>query len=108
MREWLGGACLRAGCHETGRLELAHVAPTGVSCRGRGAKERERDVRQNPECYSLLCPRCHRAVDLQLPIVREWKIPTVRDVLSARGSPSVVGGRADGRGGLRRAIRMGA
>ena len=53
------------------RLEFAHVAPTKLNGRGRGAYHRLRDVEKNPEAYRLLCRPCH--MDLRLRRARPMK-----------------------------------
>jgi 5-methylcytosine-specific restriction endonuclease McrA len=57
----LGGKC--RDCGVTYGLEFAHTEPTDCTGRGRGSYERLRDVRNNPEKYTLLCQPCHEAFD---------------------------------------------
>lgn len=56
-----GGKCFK--CGRTKKLQFAHYIPTGLEGRGRGRWERVHDVMQNPDCYGLLCERCHREYD---------------------------------------------
>lgn len=76
LRAHFGGRCERCGANDSGvaywngprrPLEFAHVKPTGLCGQGRGLKNRFLDVLRNPDCYRLLCSRCHRLLDM-----RKW------------------------------------
>ena len=56
------GPCSVCGARG-GRMELAHVAPTGVAGRSRGKMTRALDVLRHPESYVLACWRCNRSMD---------------------------------------------
>jgi hypothetical protein len=81
LRALAGGRCQQPGCgaKDSGvaywngprlPLEFAHVKPTGLCGQGRGLKHRFLDVLRNPECYALLCRRCHRRLDATRSIER--------------------------------------
>jgi hypothetical protein len=62
--EKLGGKCVF--CGSTYNLQFAHIKPTSLKGRGRGRKERFRDIRQNIDCYALMCGGsfgCHKSYD---------------------------------------------
>ncbi len=61
-KEW-GGRCVE--CGDTHRLEFAHLPgkPTGIEGKGRGMPQRYYDIRNNPQCYVLLCQRDHKKLD---------------------------------------------
>lgn len=40
-------------------LQFHHIKPTALNGRGRGLNRRAKDIRDNPDCYILLCPACH-------------------------------------------------
>lgn len=61
VREQLGCECQE--CGDVERLELAHVARTGVKGRGRGTIARLLDVLRRSHAYKLLCRRCHMDLD---------------------------------------------
>ena len=68
LREARGGKCQDCG-HE-GSLEFAHVKPTSIKRngegrerRGRGGRNRYYDIKNNPDCYKLLCCNCHDVLD---------------------------------------------
>jgi len=110
LRSGLGGRCCRLGCTRSDHLEFAHTGPTAVkSGRGRGAKERERDIRQYPDRYALLCRTCHRALDQGWPQARGWDVVSVADQAAVRCLPLAWGGRKDGHGARGRvAAKIGA
>ena len=56
-----GGKCRECDCKE--KLEFAHIKPTLVSGKGRGKIRRTYDVKNNPDCYALLCHRHHKEFD---------------------------------------------
>jgi 5-methylcytosine-specific restriction endonuclease McrA len=59
--EEFGGSCQE--CGSTKKLEFAHIKPTNLSGWGRGRKERYYDVKNNKDCYKLLCKKCHKELD---------------------------------------------
>lgn len=68
LREARGGKC--KDCGYVGYLEFAHVKPTdikrngaGRKRRGRGGRDRYYDIKNNPDCYRLLCRDCHDVMD---------------------------------------------
>src|SRR5574341_148135 len=57
-----GNCCKR--CKSKYKLEYAHLIPTRLSGHsGRGSWSRYNDIIQNPECYILLCHKCHVEYD---------------------------------------------
>ena len=60
-----GNCCTRCLCHEYDQLELAHIKDTNLSGEGRGSHNRLRDYRNNPDCYIILCKKCHIEYDAQ-------------------------------------------
>ncbi|MEM0142372.1 MAG: hypothetical protein QXL94_00255 [Candidatus Parvarchaeum sp.] len=50
-------------CGSINQLEWAHIKPTGLSGMGRGRNARIADIKRNPDCYKLLCRKCHAALD---------------------------------------------
>ena len=68
-REKRGGKCQWAdlcpgeSCDRTFDLQFAHIKETKLSGRGRGSGKRLRDIRQNGDCYKLLCDVHHRRYD---------------------------------------------
>lgn len=63
LKKQFGGKCSWEDCPITSKLEFAHIKPTKLSGRGRGSKERMRDIRDNPTCYRLLCSYHHTIFD---------------------------------------------
>lgn len=72
LRALFGGRCKRCDARDSGQaywngprkpLEFAHVKPTGLCGQGRGLRTRFRDILRNPDCYELLCAKCHRKMD---------------------------------------------
>jgi hypothetical protein len=69
MRELLiidfGSRCNNPKCMGTHKLEFAHKKETKLSGRGggRGSYNRVIDVMMNPDCYILLCQKCHDLFD---------------------------------------------
>lgn len=43
-------------------LQFAHVQRTGLRGRGRGQTQRFKDIANHPECYKLLCKKCHKEI----------------------------------------------
>lgn len=64
LRHW-GSTCNWNGCAESREwtLEFAHLEPTGLKGSSRGKRARLKDVRNNPDKYTVLCYECHRAYD---------------------------------------------
>lgn len=70
LRRIFGGRCQRCNTKRsrlargrTAPLQFAHIKPTGLSGRGRGLRHRYFDIVRNPDCYALLCNRCHFVID---------------------------------------------
>lgn len=61
LRKEFGGCCQKCGSKMN--LEFAHVRPTGLKSKGRGKKKRYYDIKNNKECYILLCKDCHLDLD---------------------------------------------
>lgn len=59
--EIFGGCCKTCGGADT--LEFAHLEPTDTTGLGRGSYKRVKDVKQNPQAYTLLCQPCHKEKD---------------------------------------------
>lgn len=62
-----GSKCQYPNCEETQNLEFAHITPTELNGRGRGQKERIRDIIKNPLSYVLSCNKhndCFEAIKL--------------------------------------------
>ena len=57
-------ACLGVTCKNID-LEFAHIKPTRLSTipRGRGRYDRLTDIKNNPDCYTLLGKYCHNLRD---------------------------------------------
>jgi len=77
LRAAFGGKCSKCGAlrsrmrgRRSGPLEFAHTKPTGLSGQGRGLQRRFYDVLNNPDCYALLCKRCHVLLDMKQTITR--------------------------------------
>lgn len=62
-----GKKCCKCGSNYS--LEFAHVEKTEVTGRGRGSYYRAVDVRDHPECYILLCRKCHKLFDSGLLVL---------------------------------------
>jgi hypothetical protein len=62
LRNVFGGQCSK--CGEQNNLHFAHIKPTSLSGPGRLTDDRNRDVKNNPDCYLLLCVECHKTMDL--------------------------------------------
>ena len=50
-------------CHSQNQLEWAHLKPTNLNGMGRGRNARILDIMSNPDCYRLLCRKCHAKLD---------------------------------------------
>lgn len=50
-------------CPVKDELQFAHIKPTGISGRGRGLAVRYHDIKNNPECYMLMCKWHHKKFD---------------------------------------------
>ena len=58
----LGKSCRK--CGTKGKLQFAHVRKTKLCGKtGRGKQARMYDVKNNLDCYILLCKSCHREFD---------------------------------------------
>lgn len=58
LRAQFGGKCEYCGNQQ--ELDFVHIMPTKLSGRnGRGSAERYRDIKDNPQCYVLLCKKHH-------------------------------------------------
>ncbi len=57
LKQEFGDRCMT--CESEENLEFAHVFPTDLTGRSRGRKERYYDIKNNKECYVLLCRDCH-------------------------------------------------
>ena len=56
IKEMYGGECYVRGCHETKKLELAHIRQTALSrTGGRDRKMVVADVRAHPKSYVPVC-----------------------------------------------------
>lgn len=70
LRHQFGNKCQECGAKRRYNkwgvinLEFAHIKSTGLNGRGRGLWKRIYDIKNHPECYKLLCWRCHREFDL--------------------------------------------
>lgn len=65
LRKARGGRCLDCGSGKD--LEFAHIKETTLSGRNsRGRKERYYDIKNNPQCYVLLCEPCHGTRDKKI------------------------------------------
>jgi hypothetical protein len=60
----LGNKCIYCGIDK--ELEFAHVRKTELSGRSRGTYKRYYDIKNNIDCYRLMCEGCHKKRD-------EWK-----------------------------------
>lgn len=76
LRAAFGGKCQRCGGrwslanikdkgYRHRPLEFAHKKPTRLRGRGRGLQKRFRDILRNPDCYELLCKKCHWIKDTE-------------------------------------------
>jgi len=66
IREQRGGVCKICGGNRNARkkkLQFAHVKPTNVSGMSRGSWKRYYDIKNNPDCYEILCIPCHNDFD---------------------------------------------
>ena len=61
LRKEFGNECQVCGDKEN--LEFAHVRKTELEGKGRGRKERYYDIKNNKDCYMLLCKACHKSMD---------------------------------------------
>lgn len=61
LLDYYGVKCKR--CGSTTDLQFAHTKPTGLNGAGRGKYRRLRDVKNNLDCYTLLCDKCHKEFD---------------------------------------------
>ena len=59
LRAAFGGVCSNPVCEHKEGLEFAHIKPTSVSGEGRGSWRRYKDIKANPDCYTLMCRSCH-------------------------------------------------
>lgn len=55
--------CVGPGPTHIGRIQFAHIEPTGLEGKGRGRKERLYDILKNPDKYVPLCESCHLDFD---------------------------------------------
>ncbi len=64
LKRLLGRDCKECGTRR--RLEFAHVKKTKLcGIVGRGKSKRMYDIKNNLNCYILLCRSCHRKFDLK-------------------------------------------
>ena len=71
LKKLFGGKCKNCGTEE--KLEFAHVKPTDLNGMGRGKITRYYDIKNYPDCYTLLCDKCHKLFDsLSSEIKEEW------------------------------------
>lgn len=71
LRQLFGGRC--KCCGSTLSLQFAHIKETGLSGRGRGKSRRYYDIKKHPDCYALLCEKCHKLLDSLSPEHKvEW------------------------------------
>lgn len=61
LKEEFGNECFK--CGSTENLEFAHLKPTDLKGEGRGKPNRYYDIKNNPECYGLMCDKCHKEYD---------------------------------------------
>lgn len=63
LRAGRGNQCEINGCLVRDKLQFAHIKPTGLSGEGRGRSNRYYDIKNNPECYKLMCKWHHHKFD---------------------------------------------
>lgn len=65
VRERIGDRCFHCASRGTkkNQLEFAHLEPTALNGRGRGAHHRRLDLLKNLDKYTYLCQRCHKDFD---------------------------------------------
>ena len=63
-------------CGTAEDLNFAHVHPTELSGEGRGRQARYYDIKNNPDCYRLMCKKdgqgCHHDYDKKEVSVLEF------------------------------------
>ena len=61
LRNQFGGKCKNCGSKK--KLEFAHILPTKLcGTNSRGSDRRNRDIKNNPSSYVLLCSICHMKI----------------------------------------------
>lgn len=61
LRNQFGGKCKNCGSKK--KLEFAHILPTELcGTNSRGSDRRNRDIKNNPSSYVLLCSICHMKI----------------------------------------------
>lgn len=71
LRRVFGGKCII--CGKMWALEFAHLKDTGLSGDGRGQRKRYYDIKNHPECYTLMCKEDHHKFDRISPELKvEW------------------------------------
>lgn len=65
IKDRIGNRCFHCGGRSTKRnqLEFAHLEPTGLEGRGRGAHHRRLDLLKHLDKYTYLCHCCHKDFD---------------------------------------------
>ena len=71
LRQDFGNKCLL--CNNSHALEFAHINSTKLSGSSRGKQKRYYDIKNNKECYALLCKKCHRKADNDSKVMKEVK-----------------------------------
>lgn len=62
IRRVLGYRCV--WCNTNKNVQMAHVRPTKVSLKQKRSQwERCNDAAKNPDCYRMMCIRCHKLFD---------------------------------------------
>jgi hypothetical protein len=97
LRARFGGKCVWEGAKDKGEcalgldrrnhprpLEFAHKHPTGCVGRGRGRADRYHDVKNNPECYQLMCRKHHVLYDADFWARKERERREEKEAWAAR------------------------
>ncbi len=71
LRKEFGNKCLL--CDKRNILEFAHISPTKLNGSGRGKRKRYYDMKNNKNCYALLCKHCHVQADENEEIMEKIK-----------------------------------
>jgi hypothetical protein len=71
LRQSFGGKCVI--CGQIWELEFAHIKETGLSGEGRGQRKRYYDIKNHPDCYTLMCKKDHKDFDkISSELKEEW------------------------------------
>lgn len=65
VRSAIGDRCFHCSTpgSKKNQLEFAHLQPTGLNGRSRGAHHRRLDLLKNLDKYTYLCNHCHKEFD---------------------------------------------